>query len=577
MPRQRSRFSASHFGGIASIPPVVAVAPAGDRALGLRRAPDKETRDEHAGADRVVSRDDDDMQSARKQDSRFIQHNQAAQTAAFVFRSQAGPEPRVVTPEAGGRHLRGSVRLMPHNTLPALTAIKAMLMLDILAAACAWPLAMALSGASLTGSAASGIAALLYPAANLACFYALGLYQRDVIADLRKGLSRLPLAAGSGALAAALAAALLGSLSGPVEGGSKLLGAALACFLASGTMARLVFCTLRRQGLFRPRLLVVGAGRRAWDLVWMLRKEGRSLNYEVAFLDDPALGEVDARLADGSAGRIISASAHGILGAAHWFGADQIVVAPDERRGMALETLLDCKIAGFPITQYLSFVEKEIRRVDLKRMELSWLLYSDGFYFSIMDRFLKRSLDIAVSSVLLLLFTPFLAAAILAIKLDDRGPALYRQERVTKAGRSFAILKLRTMRVDAERGGAVWAAKADARVTRVGALLRRTRIDEMPQLCNVLRGDMSLVGPRPERPAFVQMLAKQIPLYDERHVVKAGLTGWAQINYPYGASTDDARSKLSYDLYYVKNFSVVFDLLIILQTIRVVLWPGGVR
>ncbi len=154
---------------------------------------------------------------------------------------------------------------------------------------------------------------------------------------------------------------------------------------------------------------------------------------------------------------------------------------------------------------------------------------------------------------------------------------LYCQERVTRRGRSFAIYKLRTMRVDAETQGAVWAAKGDTRVTGVGAFLRRTRIDEMPELFNVLRGDMSLVGPRPERPAFVKMLAKQIPLYQERHVVKAGLTGWAQVNYPYGASTDDARSKLSYDLYYVKNFSVLFDLLIILQTIRVVLWPGGVR
>lgn len=466
---------------------------------------------------------------------------------------------------------------MPYKTLSALTTTKAMLLLDIAFTVCAWTLSAAFCGFSPTQSASSAIALILYPASNLACFYALGLYQRDVIADFRKALSRLPLAVGSGALATAAAMAVLGSLLTPIAGGSRLLGVALACFLASGIAARLVFCLLRLQGLFRPRLLVVGAGRRAWDLVWMLRREGRSLNYQITFLDDPAFGAVDARLSDGSAGRIISTAAHSVLEAARWFGADQIVVAPDERRGMALETLLDCKVAGFPVTQYLTFVEKEIRRVDLKRMELGWLLYSNGFYFSIIDRLLKRVLDIAVSAILLLLFAPFLAAGILAIKLDDRGPVLYRQERVTKAGRSFAILKLRTMRVDAESGGAVWAAKGDARVTRVGAFLRRTRVDEMPQLFNVLRGDMSLVGPRPERPAFVQMLAKQIPLYHERHVVKAGLTGWAQINYPYGASTDDARSKLSYDLYYVKNFSMLFDLLIILQTIRVVLWPGGVR
>jgi lipopolysaccharide/colanic/teichoic acid biosynthesis glycosyltransferase len=154
---------------------------------------------------------------------------------------------------------------------------------------------------------------------------------------------------------------------------------------------------------------------------------------------------------------------------------------------------------------------------------------------------------------------------------------LYRQERVSKDGRIFSIMKLRTMRVDAEELGAVWAAEEDTRITRAGRFLRRARIDELPQLVNVLRGEMSFVGPRPERPMFVKELAEQIPLYNERHMVKAGLTGWAQINYPYGASIDDARSKLSYDLYYVKNFSILFDFVILLQTLRVVLWPSGVR
>ena len=162
-----------------------------------------------------------------------------------------------------------------------------------------------------------------------------------------------------------------------------------------------------------------------------------------------------------------------------------------------------------------------------------------------------------------------------AVWLDDRGPIFYRQTRVTRDGRHFRILKLRTMRVDAEAGGAVWAASNDNRITRVGNFLRRTRIDELPQLLNVLAGDMSVVGPRPERPEFVEDLAKQLPLYKERHAVRSGLTGWAQINYPYGASLDDARSKLSYDLYYVKKSNFFFDLLIIMQTLRVVLWPGA--
>ena len=461
--------------------------------------------------------------------------------------------------------------------LAALTSTQAMFLLDIATMAWAWPLALVLAGVVPLEGAAEWLAVLLYPAANLALLYALGLYRRDVIVEARKSVGRIPLVAGLGAITAAVAVLLSCRVLGPMHDQARLFTAAVLCFLGSGIAARAVFSTLRYNGVFRRRLLVVGAGKRAWDLAWMLRKEGPTLNYEIAFVHEPALGEVDPRLADESAGRIVPAAAHGVLGAARSFGADQIVVAPDERRGMALESLLQCKVAGFPVKQYLSFVEKEIRRVDMKRMELGWLLYSDGFYFGIIDRVLKRTLDLAVSSVLLLIFAPFLLAAMIAIKLDDGGPVFYGQERVTRNGRSFRISKLRTMRLDAEAQGAVWAASKDARITRVGAFLRRTRIDEMPQLFNVLRGDMSLVGPRPERPAFVRMLAEQIPLYHERHVVKAGLTGWAQINYPYGASTNDARSKLSYDLYYVKNFNVLFDLLIIVQTLRVVLWPGGVR
>ncbi len=170
-----------------------------------------------------------------------------------------------------------------------------------------------------------------------------------------------------------------------------------------------------------------------------------------------------------------------------------------------------------------------------------------------MDRILKRALDLAVSALMLVLLSPFLLAAMMAIKWEDGGPMLYRQVRITRGGMPFHINKLRTMRVDAEATGAVWASSQDSRITRIGAMLRRTRMDELPQLFNVLRGEMSFVGPRPERPDFVNLLAEQIPLYRERHVAKAGLTGWAQISYPYGASIDDARSKLSYDLYYTPS------------------------
>jgi exopolysaccharide biosynthesis polyprenyl glycosylphosphotransferase len=242
---------------------------------------------------------------------------------------------------------------------------------------------------------------------------------------------------------------------------------------------------------------------------------------------------------------------------------------------MTLDSLITCRANGYPVSQYMSFLEKEISRIDIKRLDMAWMLYSDGFQISPIGRALKRIFDIVVSLVVLVPFAPVLLAGMLAVWLCDGQAVFYRQERVTQGGRSFRILKLRTMRLDAEKGGAVWAAQGDNRVTPVGRFLRRTRIDELPQLFNVLWGDMSLVGPRPERPEFIEQLAKQLPLYHERHAVKAGLTGWAQVNYPYGASLDDARSKLSYDLYYVKNFNLLLDFRIMLQTLRVVMWAGA--
>jgi sugar transferase (PEP-CTERM system associated) len=300
-------------------------------------------------------------------------------------------------------------------------------------------------------------------------------------------------------------------------------------------------------------------------------------HYDITFVQDPAFGPPDTRLAEEYQSRIRHATLADVLDIAREVGADEIVMAPDERRGIKLDSLLECKKNGFPVVQYLSFVEHETRRIDVRRLEIGWLLYTPGFYFGMLDRSLKRALDVGVSMILLILFSPFLLAATIAIKFDDGGPIFYTQRRLTRNGRVFNILKLRTMRVDAEKAGAVWAAERDPRITRIGHFLRQSRVDEMPQLWNVLRGEMSLVGPRPERPEFVGELAAALPLYNERLMVKAGLTGWAQINYPYGASIEDARAKLSYDLYYVKNFSVLFDMLIILQTLRVVLWPSGAR
>ena len=344
---------------------------------------------------------------------------------------------------------------MPQR-LVSLSTGRALFLLDLLAVALLWPAALWLMHGRDAG--AGWAAALLYPAADLAALYALGLYRRDVALEVRRSLGRVPLAAAGGAVGAGSVLAALGLAGGGVVPAVQ----AAACFLLTGALARVLFDVLRRHGLFSRALLVVGAGRRAWDLVWMLRKEGMYLNYRILFVHSAELGEVDPRLADGCWGEVAPLPPDGFLGAARRFVADSIVVAPDERRGLKLEGLLACKIAGIPVLQYLSFIEKETRRVDMKRMELSWLLYSDGFIFGIADRMLKRTLDLVVSSAVLLLASPFLLAAVLVIKLEDGGPALYRQVRITRGGRPFRINKLRTMRVDAECGGAVWAAQGDA-------------------------------------------------------------------------------------------------------------------
>ena len=420
-----------------------------------------------------------------------------------------------------------------------------------------------------------------YPAFDLLILFAMGTYRRDAILETGRSLTRVPLVVGMGATLAILA-----SLAQPIllprakmPGGRDevmLFGLAVVTFTLCAFLARLVIDVMVRRHILRRRLLVVGAGQRAWDLLLMLGREGSSLHDDVTLVCQTP-EEVDPRLLDGRSERILCLPSFDIAAAAGDLGADIIIVAPDERRGMDLQRLLECKKAGFPVIQYLSFVEREIRRIDLKRMELGWLVYTDGFTFGALDRFLKRGFDLTVSAVVLLLTAPLVVGGMLAIRWEGPGPVLYQQERVTKDGRIFSISKLRTMRVNAESEGAVWAMEKDNRITRVGNFLRRARIDELPQLMNILRGEMSFVGPRPERPMFVKELSEKIPLYNERHMVKAGLTGWAQINYPYGASIDDARSKLSYDLYYVKNFSILFDFVILLQTLRVVLWPSGAR
>ena len=236
------------------------------------------------------------------------------------------------------------------------------------------------------------------------------------------------------------------------------------------------------------------------------------------------------------------------------------------------------KTTGVHVNEFSTFLERETGRVDLDTVNPSWLIFSDGFSSGQMvSSAIKRLFDIAASVTLLIGTAPLVLIFALLVKLDSRGPAFFRQTRVGLYGQTFSLIKLRSMRVDAEAGGAQWAAKHDPRVTRIGRIIRKCRIDELPQAWTVLKGEMSFVGPRPERPEFVDDLEEKLPFYAERHMVKPGITGWAQINYPYGASIEDSRHKLEYDLYYAKNYTPFLDLLILLQTLRVVLWNEGAR
>ncbi len=251
----------------------------------------------------------------------------------------------------------------------------------------------------------------------------------------------------------------------------------------------------------------------------------------------------------------------------------------DRRRGFPIPELLECRLAGVDVTELLTFLERETGRVRIDVLNPSWMIFGQGFRRGPLRLFTLRTLDLCASLAVLLISAPVMILTVLAIKMEDgwRAPAFYSQERVGLGGRIFRVLKFRSMRQDAELNGAQWAQRRDPRVTRVGAVIRKLRVDELPQIFNVLRGHMSFVGPRPERPEFVAELAERIPYYIQRHCVKPGITGWAQLCYPYGSSERDALEKLQYDLYYIKNNNLLFDLAILVQTAEVVLLGKGAR
>lgn len=343
-----------------------------------------------------------------------------------------------------------------------------------------------------------------------------------------------------------------------------------ACFFFFALGWRIVFSMLLPAIIERDNILIIGAGDSGASLYNLLTKSPSS-QWVVGFLDDDPEKQAD---------EMVLGHTDQLLKIAREKGVKTAVLAVTHKRSPELiKNILDAKLHGINIVEMPTLVERFLDRVPVNHIHDNWLLFSEGFYMVSEGRIqkIKRLMDIAASGALLLINLPLLAFTALAIKVESAGPLFFTQERVGKDGQTFKIWKFRSMAEDAEKDGAVWAQKNDMRVTRVGKIIRKFRIDELPQIWNIFRGDMSLIGPRPERPEFVSELEKSIPYYSVRHAVRPGLSGWAQVNYPYGASVEDAKRKLEYDVYYIKNMSLMLDLRILLKTISVVLFGQGAR
>lgn len=396
----------------------------------------------------------------------------------------------------------------------------------------------------------------------------VGVYGADALQSVPFAIARLLVAVSLGVIFQAMMAIIF---PGITWWHSISLCAMVLAFLFLA-ISRVVLGSIAGGQSFKRRLLVLGAGKRAQRIKDLESKRGSGF-LVAGFISM----DEDKRIIPEAINRsAISNLADYVVN----LGTSEIVLALEERRNaLPVSDLLRIKTTGVHVNDISTFLERETGRVDLESLNPSWLIFSDGFSSGRrLSGIAKRLFDITASLLLILVTVPVILVFAILIRLESKGPSFYRQIRVGLFGQTYSVLKLRSMRLDAEPSGkAVWAQADDERITAVGRVIRKVRIDELPQTWNVLKGEMSFVGPRPERPEFVAELEKQLAYYAERHMIKPGITGWAQINYPYGASIEDSRHKLEYDLYYVKNYTPFLDMVILLQTIRVVLWPEGVR
>lgn len=358
--------------------------------------------------------------------------------------------------------------------------------------------------------------------------------------------------------------------------GRGILGLSLLIGFIGVTFLRQLYFGLIDEGAKTKRVLVLGTGSRPANIVNLLETHS-SKRFSLAGFVPGQTEALDDQIYNHSS---VFTCDRPLLAQVRQNDVNEIVVGVRQRRNGALNMseLLECRLEGINVIDLPSFFERETGKVLLDSVNPSWVIFSEGFKRGTLRNVLKRGLDVLASLALLLVFFPVMLVTAILIRLESRGPIFYRQQRVGECGHIFDVIKFRSMTVDAEKDGTPqWAKKEDNRVTRIGKVIRKLRIDELPQIFNVLKGDMSFVGPRPERLFFVQQLVEKIPYYAARHSVKPGITGWAQIRYPYGSSIEDAKEKLQYDLYYAKNHSWFLDLIIIFETIQVVLFGKGAR
>jgi sugar transferase (PEP-CTERM system associated) len=461
------------------------------------------------------------------------------------------------------------IRLFKHYVPYALLLLGFVdFVLLLTAAEAGWVLRIWQLDSNLT-SVTDRIPQLLSFAVALQCaMVAVGVYGVEALQSLRFAAARLLVAISLGVILISMLFFLFPSLTLWRSNSAYAMGFAIVLLI----LVRAIFGGMLGGEAFKRRVLILGAGARAARLRLLSERPGSGF----VIVGHVAMNDGPVRVAEAiNRNDIASLGEHVVK-----LNASEVVLALDERRNaLPLADLVRIKTTGVHVNEISTFLERETGRVDLDSVNPSWLIFSDGFSSGRrLSGVAKRLFDICASLLLLVLAAPLIALTALVVKLESKGPAFFRQARVGRYGETFDIVKLRSMRVDAEVAGqAVWAQKDDPRVTRVGRFIRKVRIDELPQVWMVLTGAMSFVGPRPERPQFVADLETQLPFYAERHMVKPGITGWAQINYPYGASLEDARHKLEYDLYYAKNYTPFLDILILLQTVRVLLWPEGAR